>query len=39
MIKELKGGKSKKNYKKERFKDNEIYFYLDDLPETDTGQK
>ena len=27
VIKELKGGKSKKSYKKERLKDNEILFY------------
>ena len=39
IIKELKGGKSKKSYKKERLKDNEILFLLDDLPKTDTGQK
>ena len=39
VIKELKGGKSKKSYKKERLKDNEILFLLDDLPKTETGQK
>ena len=39
VIKELKGGKSEKSYKKERLKDSEILFLLDDLPKTDTGQK
>ena len=39
VIRELKVGKSKKSYKKERLKDNEILFLLDDLPKTETGQK
>ena len=39
ILKELKGGKSKKSYKKERLKDNEILFLLDDLPKTETGKK
>ena len=38
IIKELKGGKSKKSYKKERLKDDEILFLLDDLPKTEVGQ-
>ena len=38
VIKELKGGKSKNSYKKERLKDDEILFLLDDLPKTEVGQ-
>ena len=38
IIKELKGGKSKNSYKKERLKDDEILFLLDDLPKTEVGQ-
>ena len=38
VIKELKGGKSKKSFKKERLKDEEILFLLDDLPKTEVGQ-
>ena len=39
VIKELKGGKSKKSFKKERLKDDEILFLLEDLPKTETGNK
>jgi len=39
VIKELKGGKSKKSFKKERLKDEEILFLLEDLPKTETGKK
>ena len=37
IIKELKGGKSKESYKKERLKDYEILFLLDTLPKTEVG--
>ena len=39
ILKELKGGNSKKSYKKERLKDDEILFLLEDLPKTETGNK